>query len=218
VPLRLDTLSWAREGAHVTGLDFSAPAIEAAGELAARAGLDAEWVAADLYDAPAALGGRAYDVVYTGLGALKWLRDLHGWAAVAAGLVRPGGILYLAEFHPFSDVFADETLEVAYPYWHTGPQAFEDEGTYADLEAKTARRRTFEWSHGLGDVVTAVVDAGLRLELLREHPYTLFARWPFLERGEGGTYRLPAGVPALPLMYSLRALKPAQGAARSRRG
>ena len=92
----LDTLSWAREGARVTGLDFSAPAVEAARELTARAGLRAEWIAADLYDAPAALDGRTYDVAYTGLGALNWLPDLPGWAAVVAGLVRPGGILYLA--------------------------------------------------------------------------------------------------------------------------
>ena len=96
-------------------------------------------------------------------------------------------------------MFADETLEVAYPYWHDEPREWDDPGTYAALDAPTVHNRTVEWSHGLGDVVSAVIEAGLVLELLHEHPYTLFPRWPFLERGEGGTYRLPAGVPALPL-------------------
>ena len=214
----LDTLSWARDGARVTGLDFSAPAIAAARELAGRAGLEAEWVVADVHDALEALGGRAFDLVYTGLGALNWLPDARRWARIVASLVRPGGSLYLVEFHPFSDVFGDESLEVTYPYWHEGPREWEDEGTYADLEATTVHNRTFEWSHGLGEVVTALIGAGLRLELLNEHPYTLFPRWPFLRREEGGVYRLPPEVPSLPLMYSLRARRPAsRSAARSRR-
>jgi SAM-dependent methyltransferase len=205
----LDTLSWAREGAEVTGLDFSQPAIEAARELAERARLDARWVAADVHDAARALGGRTFDVVYTGLGALNWLPDARRWAGMVASLLRPGGFLYLAEFHPFADVFAEESLDVKYPYWHEEPLVWEDEGTYADLQAATVHNRTFEWVHGVGEVVTALLEEGLRLELLHEHPYTLFARWPFLWREEGGVYRLPPEVPSLPLMYSLRARRPA---------
>jgi SAM-dependent methyltransferase len=181
----LDTLSWAREGARVTGLDFSAPAIEAARELSVRAALEARWVVGDVHDAPGLLGGRAFDVVYTGLGAHNWLPDVRSWARMVASLLRPGGFLYLAEFHPFTDVFADDSLEVTYPYWHDEPLVWDDEGTYADLEAKTSRNRTFEWTHGLADVVTALLGADLRLELLTEHPFTLFERWPFLVREEG---------------------------------
>ncbi|MDQ3636616.1 MAG: class I SAM-dependent methyltransferase, partial [Actinomycetota bacterium] len=114
-----DTLSWARHGARVTGLDFSAPAVEAAGKLAAEIGIEAEFVRSDVYEANEALGGRTFDVVYTGLGALNWLPDITRWAGVVAGLVRPGGFLYLAEFHPFANVFGDDDLTVEHDYFHT---------------------------------------------------------------------------------------------------
>jgi len=201
----LDTLSWARRGARVTGLDFSAPAIEAARDLARRAGLEAEFVQADLYDAVAALGGRSFDVVYTGLGALNWLPDLERWASVVAELLRPEGRLYLVEFHPFTDVFADGDLSVAHPYFHDDPFEWDEPGTYADPQALTVHNRSVEWTHGLGKVVSALAGAGLRADFLHEHDYTLFARWPFLEAKEDGTYVLPPSVPSLPLMYSLLA-------------
>jgi 2-polyprenyl-3-methyl-5-hydroxy-6-metoxy-1,4-benzoquinol methylase len=199
----LDTLSWARRGARVTGLDFSAPAIEAARKLAADAGIEAEFVASDVYDAVEALGGRGFDVVYTGLGALNWLPDIERWARVMAALLAPGGRFYLAEFHPFSGVFADEDLSVSYPYFHAEPFEWDEPGTYADPGATTEHNRSVEWNHGLGAVVSALVAAGLRIEFLHEHDHTLFARWSFLERAADGTYRLPEGAPSLPLMYSL---------------
>jgi SAM-dependent methyltransferase len=207
----LDTLSWARRGARVTGLDFSAPAIEAARALADRAGIEAEFVRADLYDAVAALGGRRFDVVYTGRGALNWLPDIERWAQVMAALLAPGGRFYLCEMHPVANVFADDSLTVTYPYFK--PDGFvwdEDGGTYADPDAKTTHNRTVEWSHPLGAVVTALAQAGLRIELLHEHDRTFAIGWPFLERDPGERlFRLPDGLPSLPLMYSLLATAPA---------
>jgi 2-polyprenyl-3-methyl-5-hydroxy-6-metoxy-1,4-benzoquinol methylase len=204
-----DTLSWARRGARVTGLDFSAPAIEAARGLAAEIGVEAEFVRSDVYEARQALGGRTFDVVYTGLGALNWLPDIARWAEVAAGLVRPGGFLYLAEFHPFADVFGDDDLTVEHDYFHSEePTVWDEAGTYADLEAETENNVTYEWNHTLSDVVTALIDAGLVLQFLHEHDYTLFPRWPILEKTGFDTYRLPDGTPRIPLMYSLKAAKP----------
>ena len=113
----MDTLSWARRGARVTGLDFSAPAIEAARKLARDASLDARFVCAYVFDAPAALGQR-YDVVYTGIGALIWLHDLRRWAGVVRDLLAPGGCLYLVECHPLTDVFAADSLTVQHDYFH----------------------------------------------------------------------------------------------------
>lgn len=203
----LDSLSWARRGASVVGLDFSEPAVAAANELAAETGLDGSFVAADLYGAPAALGGERFDVVYTGLGALNWLPDLGRWADVVASVLADGGILYLAEFHPFADVFADEDLSVAYDYFHdpAGIRLEDGGGTYADLEAQTASNATHEWAHPISEVLAVVLGAGLRLELFNEHDYTLFPRWPFLQPADDGTYRPPEGTPKLPLIYSLRA-------------
>ena len=204
----LDTLSWARRGARAVGLDFSAPAVEAARGLARRAALDAEFVAGDVYDAVDLVGGRTFDVVYTGLGAITWLPDIARWARVMAELTAPGGFLYLAEFHPVHMILGDDDLTVRRPYFHDpdDPLEFDEPGTYADLAAATEHNRTVEWTHGLGAVVTAVIDAGLTVELLREHDHTLFPRWPFLVERDGA-YRMPDGMPSLPLMYSMRARK-----------
>ena len=204
-----DTLGWARRGARVTGLDFSAPALEAARGLAAEMGLDAEFVRSDVYEANEALDSRTFDVVYTGIGALIWLPDVRRWAEVVAGLVRPGGFLYLSELHPFTDIFGDDDLAVEHDYFHREePDVWDEPGTYADFDAETVNNRTYEWQHTLGDVVSALIDAGFVLEFLHEHDYTLFRRWPFLERSGFDTYRLPEGKPRIPLTYSLRAKKP----------
>jgi SAM-dependent methyltransferase len=204
----LDTLSWARHGARVSGLDFSQPAVEAARGLAAQIGVEADFVCSNVYAATEAFGGRQFDVVYTGLGALTWLPDITAWAKVAASLVKPGGFLYLAEFHPTSDIFADTELTAAYDYFHTEPKVWTEPGTYTDGDQATQNNLSYDWTHPIGEVVTALIGAGLRLEFLHEHGYTLFARWPFLEHAEGSDeYHLPAGTPTLPLMYSLRASK-----------
>jgi SAM-dependent methyltransferase len=204
----LDTLGWARRGASVTGLDLSEPAVVAARGLAADAGIDARFVVADVYDAAGAVAGRRYDVVYTGLGALNWLPDIERWAAVVADRLRPGGFLYLAEFHPVTQTMADDELTVAYPYFDPGGQRWEDEGTYADAASGLDASPTWEWVHPVGEVVSAVIAAGLRLEFLHEHEYTLFGRWPFLDADGDGIYRMPADRPSFPLMYSLRATRP----------
>lgn len=205
-----DTLSWARLGARVVGVDFSEPAVIAARDLAARCGLDAEFVCADVHDAPDALRARTFDVVYTGLGALVWLPDLTVWAGIVARLLRPGGVLYLAEFHPFHEVLSVDSLTVEHDYF-TRPEGVREEvgGTYTDGEQGTLHNVTWEWTHPLSAVVTSLLDNGLVLELLHEHDHTLWPRWPFLEHHpEDRTWRLPAGSPRIPLMYSLRARRP----------
>ena len=204
----IDTLSWARRGARVAGLDFSAPAVEAARSLASELGLDATFVQSDVYEAVQALEGRTFDVVYTGRGALNWLPDIERWAGVVASLVRPGGFLYLCEFHPFTDVFGDDDLTVEHDYFQgEQPLVWDEPGTYADFEAETHHNLTYEWHHPLGEVVSAVISAGLTVEMLHEFDYTMFPRWPFLEKSGFDTYRPPEGTPKLPLMYSLRARK-----------
>nr|WP_245627998.1 class I SAM-dependent methyltransferase [Actinomadura oligospora] len=203
----LDTLSWARRGATVTGLDFSEPAIEAARGIAAETGLDARFVVSDVYAARQALGA-TYDIVYTGLGALCWLPDLRRWAETVAALLNPGGFLYLSEFHPFADTLDDETgTTVTYDYFDRAPQEWNESGTYTDRDAKTSKNRSISFQHGIGDVVSAVIAAGLRLEFLHEHDHTLFARHANLEKN-GQRYRLPEGSPRVPMMYSLRATRP----------
>lgn len=205
--LGLDTLSWARRGALVTGLDFSEPAIEAARSLAADLGIDASFVAADVYDAVTALGGRRFDVVYTGIGALVWLPDLARWARVVAALLAPGGFLYLVEGHPFAQVLDDvQGAAVVRDYFDDQPRVEDYPYTYTD-GPPLEHTRSVEFQHQLGQVVTALVDAGLRIDFLNEHDFDVFRRFESLER-QGDLYRFPAGRPRVPLMFSLRATRP----------
>ena len=204
----LATLDWARRGARVTGLDFSPAAIDAARGLAAELGLEARFEVGDVYDAPAVLGA-TYDVVHTGLGALCWLPDLDRWAHVVSALLRPGGFLHLSEFHPVGEIMADDALVPAFTYFGEEPVHWEEGGTYADRDAVTSANRTVEWIHPLSQVLTALLGQGLVLETFVEHPHAVYQRFPFLVRDGAGDYRFPAGMRGIPLMYSLRARKPA---------
>jgi SAM-dependent methyltransferase len=204
----LDTLSWARQGALVTGVDFSPNAIASARDLARRAGIPAHFVEAGVYEAVTALDRRAFDVVYTSIGTIIWLPDLARWASTVAALLAPGGRFYMAEFHPFSVVLGDEDLTVTDSYFDQGPFLHDESGSYADPDAQTVHRQSVTWHHGLGAVISALAGAGLRIEFLHEHPYALRARWPFLERSADRTYHMPAGKPQVPLLYSLKATQP----------
>ncbi|MFC9039215.1 class I SAM-dependent methyltransferase [[Kitasatospora] papulosa] len=212
----LDTLSWARHGAaHVVGLDFSGPAVETARGLARSLELPADraaFVAADVYDAAQAVPDSSYDIVYTGLGALNWLPDVTRWAEVAASLVAPGGFLYLAEFHPFTDCLDDETgSTVTYDYFSSEAWVDDSPGTYADLDAVTVHNRSVEWQHPVGEVVSALAAAGLRIEFLHEHDASLFPRYQVLKRGGDGYYRFPSDRPRIPMMYSIKASRQVRG-------
>ncbi|MYQ42043.1 Methylase involved in ubiquinone/menaquinone biosynthesis [Streptomyces sp. LamerLS-316] len=212
----LDTLSWARRGAaQVVGLDFSEPAVEVARGLAGSLGLSQEratFVPSDVYDAAEAVPDSAYDIVYTGTGALNWLPDVPRWAEVAASLVAPGGFLYLAEFHPLTDCLDDETgSTITYDYFSRDAWVDESPGTYADFDAATVHNRSVEWQHPVGEVVSALAAAGLRIEFLHEHDASLFARYPALVRHADGSYRFPADRPRIPMMYSVKASRPAAG-------
>ncbi|MFH9249193.1 class I SAM-dependent methyltransferase [Streptomyces lydicus] len=208
-----DTLSWAHRGAaRVVGLDFSEPAVEAARELAAELGYGpdrAAFVAADVYDAAEAVPDDAYDIVYTGIGALNWLPDLERWADTAASLVAPGGFLYLAEFHPLCDALDDETgSRIVHDYFSRDAWVDEVPGSYTDFGAQTVNNRSVEWQHPIGEVVSALAAAGLHLEFLHEHDMTMFQRFGALRRADDGFYRFPGDRPRVPLMYSLRARRP----------
>jgi SAM-dependent methyltransferase len=202
----LDTLSWARLGARVTGLDFSRAAIAAARDLASSVGIEATFVHANAYESPAVLEA-PFDIVYTGKGALNWLPDLDAWAGIVSTLLRPGGSLYLVEFHPFSDVFSYKEFSVAHPYFRHGRAEVDEDrtGSYAELTAETVHNHTVQWPHTLGDIVSAISKHDLRVELLHEFPYTLYPRWPWLEVDARGAYRLPGDLPSLPLLFSIRA-------------
>ena len=161
-----DTLSLARAGARVTGVDFSPGALESATNLAERLGIEATWVETDVLEARAAVNGD-FDLVYTSIGTITWLPDLVRWAAQVAGLLRAGGTFYIRDGHPLLyavDEHADG-LQLRYPYFGNGQaQVWDDESTYAG-DGKVAHSRTYQWAHPISEILNSLIGAGL--EILR---------------------------------------------------
>ncbi len=206
----LDTLGWADAGAVVTGLDFSPVAIRTADEIAARAGLAerARFVCADVLRATEALGHSTFDIVYVSLGALCWLPSVERWAEQSAALVRPGGRLFLHDIHPVAWALADDAPELAYGYFEDPlPFVSDSDRTYADSDRSLLNTRTYEWNHGVGEVVTALIRGGLRLDVLEEHDWTVHQRFPWLVESAPGRWSSPPGSPRIPLTYTLVATR-----------
>ena len=209
----IDTLSWARLGARVTGADFSPAAIDLASRLAIELGFPkARFVRSTIDELPDVLNEQ-FDVVYTSNGVLGWLPDIRRWARVVAQFVKPGGRFYITEIHPVAQAFREEgvepgELDLRYPYWeHREPLSFPTQGSYADPTAHVETPTEHSWDHGLGEIVTALIDAGLEIRSLREYP---FVNWKldFLTEADDGTWRLPPTVQGeLPLFFSILATK-----------
>jgi SAM-dependent methyltransferase len=164
-----DTVSLAREGARVTGVDFSPAALASAAGLSARLGLDVTWVETDVLDARAAVVGD-FDVVYTSIGTICWLDDLDRWAAQVAALLRPGGVFFIRDGHPALYALDEDAdgLVTRYRYFADGSaQQWDDAGTYAGV-GTVSNTRTYEWPHPLSEIVNALLGAGLRLRRLDE--------------------------------------------------
>lgn len=226
--LGTDTLSLARLGARVTGLDLSGESIRAARDLAARAGASIDYVRSDVYDAVGALGAGRFDLVYTGIGALCWLPSIAGWARVVAALLKPSGRLFVREGHPVLNsllgmTVADDHPDRAQQPWISGPgQAtpalelpyfeqvqplqWRDAVTYGG-EEEVASPLMVEWNHGLGEIVTALLEAGFELTGLHEHDSVPWEALPGLMSLDDATgeYRLTQRPERLPATFTLTA-------------
>jgi SAM-dependent methyltransferase len=208
-----DTLSLARLGAHMTGLDLSPASLEQARLLAARAGPPVEFVEGEVYEAVSLLGSEAFEFVFTGIGALCWLPSIRRWAGVVADLLAPGGRLFIREGHPMmwalEDERADGLLVVDFPYHEREePMVFEDEETYVQTEIKFSHNLTHNWNHGLGEIVTALLDVGMELTMLVEHDSVPWNALPGqMEQIELGEWRLIDRPWRLPHSYTLQAVK-----------
>jgi SAM-dependent methyltransferase len=208
-----DSLTLAQRGAEVVGLDFSCAAIETAKRLATELGLAARtrFVEADLYDAPRAIPEPAsFDRVFVTWGALTWLPDIARWAQVVAHFLRPGGSLYLAEGHPVALVFDDMAPMTGgmpgyfAPYFGGEAIVSDDPRDYSDPSARLCHARQYNWIHPLGDVISGLSAAGLRLDWLHEHDAVTWKMFDCLIEDAAGLYRWP-GKRWLPLAFSLSA-------------
>lgn len=208
-----DTISLARLGASMTGVDFSAPAVRAATDLARRTGDDAVFVESDVYAAPDAIGRERFDLVFTGVGALCWLPSVGRWAGVVASLLKPGGRLFIREGHPMlwslQDGRDDKLLVIEYPYFEIeAPLVTDEPGTYVETDMEFTSTVTHEWNHGLGQVVTALLDAGMTITGLVEHDTAPWLALPgLMEEVSQNEWQLADRPERLPHSYTLQAVK-----------
>ncbi|MFH2055150.1 MAG: methyltransferase domain-containing protein [bacterium] len=206
----LDTLSWARRGATVTGVDFSEKAIALAQALAEELSLPARFICSEVAKLTESLREQ-FDIIYTSGGVLGWLPELRSWATAITACLKPTGFFYLREFHPTAYTYDDRKGVTEptphFPYFSLQePLRFEDEWSYAGphLGEKSVN---FEWPHPLSEIINSLLEAGLRLEYLHEFPYCTFQSHPFLVQGDDGFWRYPEKPNSLPLMFSIKAAK-----------
>lgn len=211
----MDTLAWARRGALVTGIDFSEKSITLAQSLSQKLDIQARFVQSNLYELPANLSGE-FDIVFTSYGVLHGLPDLQRWGEIIAHFLKPGGIFYIVEDHPMFRVFRPKSeaqflAERSY-FFEEEPQRIEATGSYAtDDQGETSI--AYVWDHSLGEIINALIDAGLTIEFLHEFPYAARAKFPFMVQGDDGWWRLPPDQHGIiPFLFSLQARKPARDA------
>ncbi len=207
----MDTISFARLGAIVTGVDFSDKAITLAQSLSAELKIPARFICSDVYDLAEKLTDQ-FDIVHSSYGFLCWLPDVTVWAKLVAHFLKPGGFLHIVESHPFLHVFENERttpdLRVRFPYFPSPePTRWEPEGCYADKDAQVTHP-SYEWTHSLGEIINALINAGLRIDFLHEFPFLCWDNFPFMRKGPDGLWRLPGDHDTIPLTFSLKATKP----------
>ncbi len=208
-----DTVSLARLGATMTGLDFSPKSLEQARLLSERAATPVDFVESDVYGAVDMLGPAGFDLVYTGIGALGWLPDIARWARTVAGLLRPGGRLFIREGHPvlwsLEYERGDDLLVLEEPYFEREePQVYVAGGTYVSTDVEFTHNTTHEWNHGLGEIVTALLSNGMTITGLVEHTSVPWQALEGLMTNIGhGEWQLTDRPERLPHSYTLQAVK-----------
>lgn len=182
-----------------------------ADRLSQETGLDARFLCMDIYKLPDVLDEK-FDIIYTAGGVLCWLSDLDQWAKIIAHFLKPAGILYLQDEHPFLNVFDDTTADVAdlhtrYPYFHTvKPLRIEGLLPHSD-PADNQQSVEYVWSYSFSDILNALITAGLRLDYLHEFSFGSNRRFPFMEKGNDGQWRWKDTTNDIPLTFSLQATK-----------
>lgn len=200
-----DTLSLGRMGANVTGVDLSDKAIEAATALAKELQPDARFIQSDLYELPSVLDEQ-FDIVFSSYGTIGWLPDIQRWANVISHFLKPGGRFIFAEFHPVVWMFDNDLRYVQYSYFNKEAIIENEPGTYADRNAPM-QLTSVSWNHGLSEVMQALINAGLTIEVFREYDYSPYNIFRDMAEVAPGHYQVKDMAGKLPLVYSLRAVK-----------
>jgi len=206
----LDTLAWARRGAIATGVDFSEQSIALAKALSQELNIPATFCCSAINTLPEVLSGE-FDIVFTSYGVLHWLNDLRRWAEVIAHFLKPGGVFYIVEDHPTMRMFStgeDQEVKLSNPYFFSPAPPPPDEAVGSYAAPDSPQRHTYYlWDHALGEVITRLIEAGLRIEFLHEFPKAARAKFPMMKKGQDGWWGFPAPYVQIPLLFSLQARK-----------
>lgn len=201
----MGTLSWAREGAIVTGVDLSDQSITLAKQLSNDLEIRAEFICSDVYDLPQVLD-KQFDIVFMSYGVLQWLSDIKKWAKVVNHFLKKGGIFYIVDVHPFTTMLSHD-FKLSYDYFDKGPFLDDSKGTYTDWNANI-QGKTYEWSYTISDVMNALLTQKLTIEYIHEFSYTMYDQFPGLMRKNNkGQYVLKDKNIQIPLLFSLKATK-----------
>lgn len=200
-----DSLSLARMGAKVTGVDFSEAAIDTANDLARQLKLDARFIRSDVYKLDEKLDEQ-FDMVFTTYGVIGWLPDMKRWAELVARFLKPGGKLILVEFHPAVWMFDNAFTHIQYSYFNKEVIVENEEGTYADKNADM-QLESVNWNHDFGEVLQNVIDAGMEIRHFGEYDYSPYNAFSNTVEFAPGKYYLKGMEGKLPIVYSVLAVK-----------
>ena len=200
-----DTLSLARMGAQVTGVDFSEKAIEKANELNQQLGLDARFLCCDIYELPQYLDEQ-FDIVFTSYGTIGWLPDVRRWALVVATFLATGGTFIIADFHPFVWMYNETFSEVKYAYFNKEAIEETETGTYTDKNAPI-ELQSVGWNHNFAEIIQSLLDEGLQLEVFAEYDYSPYNVFGEMTEMSGGHFQIKGLEGKLPLVYALKMSK-----------
>jgi ubiquinone/menaquinone biosynthesis C-methylase UbiE len=201
----MDSISLARRGALVTGIDLSDESIHLAKDLNEKAGTHAEFIQSDVFSLPESLD-KQFDIVFTSYGTIGWLPDMNKWAEVIQHFLRPGGKFIMVEFHPVLWIFDDNFEEIIYKYADTDPIIEDLEGTYANREANI-KNRSVSWNHGLGTVIDALLQKGLTIEGFQEYDYSPYDCFNNTIEIQKGKFQIKGLEGKIPMLYSISAIK-----------
>jgi ubiquinone/menaquinone biosynthesis C-methylase UbiE len=200
-----DTLSLARLGAKVTGVDLSDKAIERAKEFSGKLGLNAHFICCDIYDLPQHLDEQ-FDIVFTSYGTIGWLPDLNKWATIVSRFLKPNGKFVFAEFHPVVWMFDNDFKEIFYTYFNVAPIIEDESGTYADRYSEISAQ-TITWNHPTSEVLNSLIQSGLEINSFNEYDYSPYNCFNETEEFEKGKFRIKHLGNKIPMVFSLVATK-----------
>jgi len=204
----MDSISLARKGADVTAIDLSSESIEEAKKLSKELDVDVNFIECNVLEIDQVLDGQEYDVIFTSYGVLCWLPKLDGWAQQIYKHLKPGGMFYIAEFHPVLWIFDENTKSIAYSYFNQkDPYKEVVTETYGEQHSQVETTEYF-WSHSLNDIFSALINEGLRIDSFKEYDYSPFKCFDTLEERKKGEYMLKINNISMPCIFSMQCSKP----------